>query len=216
MEGCGGALSRQTSYARSVSRSWNDENSGSTLGALSYSARRPPLPSAPFPPDLSNHVPRARVKMDAELCHKNLRSVRRRTAGRPSGMTAEHLKGLPEKPTCNCWQNWRATSCDCARDGLRAISSDGWWRTLWPYNLLRTPKKRLLHSSTLWKPVQVRVRGTRVAGTDRSGRERNCGVRGRGGCVRPHIKEFHSMRDGEQLLPFARMFCGDPVSGRMR
>ena len=42
------------------------------------------------------HVPRARIALDSELCSTNLRQARRGAAGGPSGMTAEHLKGLLE------------------------------------------------------------------------------------------------------------------------
>ena len=52
------------------------------------------VPRALLLPELSHHVPRARVVLDSELRTTNLRKSRWGAAGGPSGMTAEHLKGL--------------------------------------------------------------------------------------------------------------------------
>ena len=46
-----------------------------TLRALTDPERRPEVPREPLLPELSHHVPRARVVLDSELCTTNLGGV---------------------------------------------------------------------------------------------------------------------------------------------
>ena len=55
-----------------------------TLRALTDPERRPEVPREPLLPELSHHVPRARVVLDSELRTTNLRKSRRGAAGGPT------------------------------------------------------------------------------------------------------------------------------------
>ena len=65
-----------------------------TLNAVKDPARRPPRPREALPPDLLAHTPDAPFDLDEHIFNRNLRSSRRGAAGRPSGMTTEHLRPL--------------------------------------------------------------------------------------------------------------------------
>ena len=64
-----------------------------TLRKLTDASKRP-LPRAPLPPDVVNHVPQQVFDLDEDLLNKNLRSSKKGAAPGPSGMTTEHLRPL--------------------------------------------------------------------------------------------------------------------------
>ena len=138
-----------------------------TLRALTDPERRPEVPREPLLPEFSHHVPRARVVLDSELCTTNLRKSRRGAAGGPSGMTAEHLKGLleseddslllvdlanslaqPDVPSdiVHALRLGRITALQKPDTGVRGIVVGDWQS-----NFRSRPKKRRLLTSMHWK-----------------------------------------------------------------
>ena len=194
-----------------------------TLRALTDPGRRPEIPREPLLPVLSHHVPRARVVLDKELRTTNLRKSRRDAAGGPSGMTAEHLKGLFESEDdssllaelanslaqayvpsdiVRALRLGRITALQKPDNGCGALLSESsfadWWRALWRSNFRSKPKKRRLLASTHW-PRRVRVRGTRHPSIDGPRRQRHSCVCGWGGGFRPHFTESDALRsDGHE------------------
>ena len=65
-----------------------------TEATLRELRRRPQVPRDPIPPEILNHVPRTPFILAEDKFGANLRSSRRGTAGRPSGITNEHLRLL--------------------------------------------------------------------------------------------------------------------------
>ena len=59
-------------------------------------SRRPPVPREPLPEDLNLFEPEEPFELDFDRFARNIRSARRKAAGEPSGMTAEHLRPLLE------------------------------------------------------------------------------------------------------------------------
>ena len=65
-----------------------------TLDALNDATPRPPHLRTPVSPEVLQHVPRREFELDEPTFNKNLLSARRGAAGRPSGLTTEHLRPL--------------------------------------------------------------------------------------------------------------------------
>ena len=63
-----------------------------TLQLLRDPERRPTAPRGPLAPELAGHQPDSLVDLEKDRLLKNLRSARRRAVGRPSGMTADHMR----------------------------------------------------------------------------------------------------------------------------
>ena len=97
-----------------------------TLNALQDPESRPPVPREALPASIINHFPQTEIDLDQDRFLANLRSARRRAAGGPSGMTAEHIKATPWR------QNETALHCGAFRvsTGLHVEHSPG--RQDWP------------------------------------------------------------------------------------
>ena len=65
-----------------------------TLRQLTDVTKRPPLPRAPLPRDVVNHVPQTAFDLDEDVFNKNLRFSKKGAAPGPSGMTTDHLRPL--------------------------------------------------------------------------------------------------------------------------
>ena len=159
-----------------------------TLRALTDPERRPEVPGEPLLPELAHHIPRAWVVLDSELRTTNLRKARRGAAGAPSGMTAEHLKGLHESEDDSLLLAELANSlaqADVPPDIVRAL--------------------RLGRITALQKPDDASAHfGKAVFG---AGQRSDCSC-GWGGGFRPHFTEFDALRsDGHEGRGATFAFC---------
>ena len=84
-----------------------------TPAALKDPERRPPVLRDPVPPDILNVNPVEQFSLDMDVFSSTIRSARRRAAGGPSGMTAEHLRLVLESP-----RSLLTSSLHCAQDVL--------------------------------------------------------------------------------------------------
>ena len=166
-----------------------------TLWALTDPERRPEVPREPLLPELSHHVPR--VVLDSELCTTNLRKSRRGAAGGPSGMTAEHLKGLLESEDDSSLLAELANSlaqADVSSDIVRALrlgritalqKPDNGVRGIVVGEFIRRLVARTVAKHSLpvriGNPRRVRVRGTCHPSIDGPRRQRHSCVCGWGG-----------------------------------
>ena len=128
-----------------------------TLRALQDPNRRPAVLRSPLPPAILNHVPKVEFDLSQEGLLANLRCSRRRAAGGPSGMTADHIRAIlnSERDSKSFWRMCQEFARGCLPEEILravrigrmtamqkpqeasgesswAISCAVWWHELWP------------------------------------------------------------------------------------
>ena len=78
-------------------------------------------PRDPVPPNILNVNPVEQFSLDMDVFSSTIRSARRRAAGGPSGMTAEHLRLVLESPRS------LLTSSLCCAQRTSCRSAEAWW-----------------------------------------------------------------------------------------